>query len=73
LEYFQIQGNVSGANTVLQGIYANQSSVVMNRCLALAEQLDLNHSGKSPTLRIQLMPDPARKGFALIQYCTLYQ
>ncbi|MDY7226706.1 hypothetical protein [Hyalangium rubrum] len=72
--YFSIVGTAYGASSGIQGVYASQDQVVLQRCLALAEQVNLSRgTGSSPMLRIQVQPDPAHAGFAQIQYCSLHQ
>ena len=67
-------GSAYGVTSGIAGIYSSQDQTVMQRCLALAEQLNLSRrTGAGPMLRIQVQPDPANSGFAQIQYCTLYQ
>jgi len=74
VSYFSIIGTAYGADSGLQGIYSNQDQDVMHHCLAMAEQFSLSRrTGASPLFRIQVKPDPSNAGFALIQYCTLYQ
>jgi hypothetical protein len=72
--WFAIIGIAYGSSYGIQGIYSSQNQAVVQRCLALAEQVNLSRwIGSRPILRIQVQPDPAISGWAQIQYCTLYQ
>ncbi len=74
ISYFSIIGNAYGVDSGIQGIYASQDTYTINRCLSLAEDINLRRKTSTrPLLRIQVQPDPTHQGFALIQYCTLYQ
>jgi hypothetical protein len=74
--YFSIIGRTAGSaygvTSGIQGVYSSQDQTVMQRCLAVAEQVNLSRrTGSTVMLRIQVQPDPANSGFAQIQYCTL--
>ena len=74
VSYFSIIGTAYGADSGIQGVYSSQDQDVIHHCLAMAEQFSLSRrTGASPLFRIQVKPDPSNAGFALIQYCTLYQ
>lgn len=74
ISYFSIVGMAGGVQSGIQGLYASQDPTVVERCLSLAENLNLQRQGeKKAILRIQVQPDSTKSGAAQIQYCTLYQ
>lgn len=74
VSYFSIIGTAYGVDSGIQGVYSSQDQDVMHHCLAIAEQFSLSRkAGSSPLFRIQVKADPSNAGFALIQYCTIYQ
>jgi len=75
ISYFSLTGLAYGQSYSIRGLYSSQVPQVMDRCLALAEQLNLPRptGARKPLLRIQVQRDPANSNFSRIQYCTLYQ
>ena len=75
IAWFSIVGTAFGSRAGIHGIYLSQDQIVMQRCLALAEQFNLSRristSPPFPLLRIQVETDPANEQFARIQYCTI--
>lgn len=71
IAWFSIVGTAFGSRAGIQGIYSSQDQIVMQRCLALAEQFNLTRRISAgppfPLLRIQVETDPANAQFALIQ------